>query len=74
MLESGHATVAVAAKVAKGATVSERVKRPGLATLKGILENPDGIPEDCKHLLRWIVGEIQTSTARKHLDWLTVQE
>jgi hypothetical protein len=73
--DGGKATVANAAKIARGKTVSERVSRPSLATLKGLLEseNKADIPDECKTLLNWIVGNIQTATAVKKLDWLEVE-
>jgi ParB family chromosome partitioning protein len=66
-------TVANAAKIARGKTVSEKPSRPGLAVLKATLEHSENIPDDCKAILDWIVGNIQTSTAKKKLDWLKTE-
>jgi ParB family chromosome partitioning protein len=68
-------TVANAAKIARGKTVSEKKPRPGLAVLKASLElSKDEIPDECKTLLDWIVGNIQTATACKKLCWLKTEK
>lgn len=73
LIQTG-ATVANANKIARGKTVSEKTARPGLTALRSALEQSDAIPEDCKTLLDWVVGNIQTSTAKKKLGWLKVSE
>ena len=72
LIEAGP-TVAIAQKIARGKVVEEKQVRPGLAALRSVLES-EGLPEDCKTLLDWIVGNIQTSTAKKKLHWLKVTE